>query len=254
MLVVILANAVVLGMETYEQLQERHEELFQTLNTVFLGVFVVELLVRLTAVSWRPRAFFASGWNTFDFIVVVSSFLPGLQGNATLLRILRLLRVVRAVRFLPDLQIVISAVGRSIPGVASLGAATLLLLYIYGMVGWVIFHDHDPDNFRSIGQAMITMFVLLTLENLPTYIEKGQELSDWTIVFFVSYVLTASFLVFNLFIGIVLNSMEEARAQERRIQDAQHPEEHGMREQLATMREALDETERGLDADRRARG
>jgi voltage-gated sodium channel len=252
MLCVILANAVVLGLETYEQLDDRHHDLFRTLNEVFLGVFVVELLIRLTAVSWRPRAFFGSGWNTFDFLVVTASFVPGLRENATLLRILRLLRIVRAVRFLPDLRIIISAVGRSIPGVASLAAATVLLLYVYGMIGWVIFDDHDPANFGSIGQAMITMFVLLTLENLPTYIEKGQELSDWTIVFFVSYVLTASFLVFNLFIGIVLNSMEEARAQERRLQEQEHPEERAVREHLATVRAALDELERELD-DRRSR-
>lgn len=253
MLGVILANAVVLGLETYQQLDDRHHDLFRTLNEVFLGVFVVELLIRMTAVSWRPRAFFSNGWNTFDFIVVVGSFVPGVRENATLLRILRLLRIVRAVRFLPDLRIIISAVGRSIPGVASLAVATLLLLYVYGMIGWVIFHDHDPDNFRSIGQAMITMFVLLTLENLPTYIEKGQELSDWTILFFVTYVLTASFLVFNLFIGIVLNSMEEARAQERKAQDAEHPEEHGLREQLATMRKSLDALERELDSRGRSR-
>jgi voltage-gated sodium channel len=93
---------------------------------------------------------------------------------------------------------------------------TLLLIYLYGMVGWVIFHDHDPANYDNVGQAMVTMFVLLTLENLPTYIEKGQELSDWTLLFYISYVLVASFLVFNLFIGIVINSMEEARAIEHR--------------------------------------
>jgi voltage-gated sodium channel len=54
------------------------------------------------------------------------------------------------------------------------------------MVGWVIFHDHDPANFEDIGQSMVTMFVLLTLENLPSYIERGQELSDWTLLFYVS--------------------------------------------------------------------
>jgi voltage-gated sodium channel len=100
--------------------------------------------------------------------------------------------------------------------VASLAVITLLLVYVYGMVGWVIFHEHDPANFADAGQAMVTMFVLLTLENLPAYIDKGQELSNWTLLFYVSYVLIASFLIFNLFIGIVINSMEEARAIELR--------------------------------------
>lgn len=215
-LVVIVLNAVVLGAETYDSVVAEHGGTLHALNDVFLGIFVVELMVRIAACWPRPGAFFKSGWNVFDFIVIVGSFVPGLRENATLLRLLRLGRIVRAVRLLPDLRVLVVAVGRSIPGVASLAVMTLLLIYLYGMVGWVIFQDHDPANFENVGQSMVTMFVLLTLENLPTYIEKGQELSDWTLVFYISYVLVASFLVFNLFIGIVINSMEEARAIEHR--------------------------------------
>ena len=186
------------------------------LNEVILGIFVVELFIRFAATGFKPRVYFRSGWNVFDFVVVTAGFVPGLRENATLLRIARLLRIVRAVRLLPDLRVLIVAVGRSIPGVASLAVISLLLVYVYGMLGWLIFDEHDPENFADIGQSMITMFVLLTLENLPTYIETGLELSDWTLLFYVSYVLLASFLIFNLFIGIVINSMEEARAIELR--------------------------------------
>lgn len=214
MLVVILLNAVVLGLETFERVEEDHGDVLRVLDTAFLGVFTVELLVRLTAARWRPREFFGSGWNAFDLVVVTASYVPGL--NASLLRIVRLLRVVRVVRFLPDLRVIVAAVARSVPGVASLAVGTALLVYVYGMVGWLIFDDHDPANYGDIGQAMLTMFVMLTLENLPDNLEMGQELSAWTILFFISYVLLASFLVFNLFIGIVLNSMEEARDADRR--------------------------------------
>ena len=92
----------------------------------------------------------------------------------------------------------------------------LLKFLIYGMIGWAIFGQHDPENYGNIGRAMETMFVMLTLENLPDYIKTGREVSEWSIVFFVSYAVIASFLIFNLFIGIVLNSMEEARELERR--------------------------------------
>ena len=78
------------------------------------------------------------------------------------------------IRFLPDLRIIIGAVGRSVPGVATLGVAALLLVYVYGMVGWVLFGDGDPSNFGDIGTSMLTMFVLLTLENLPDSMERGQ--------------------------------------------------------------------------------
>ena len=160
----------------------------------------------------------------FDAIIIVASLVPGIRENATILRLLRVLRIVRVIRFLPDLRIIIGAVGRSVPGVATLGVAALLLVYLYGMVGWVLFADGDPENFGDIGTSMLTMFVLLTLENLPDNIERGQELSDWAVPFYVSYVLVASFVVFNLFIGIVINSMEEARQEEtaRRNRETGH--------------------------------
>lgn len=251
MLVVILLNALVLGAETFEQIERNLGGTLDVLDKVFLGIFVVELLVRLTAVRWSVRAFFASGWNTFDFVVVTASFVPGL--NASLLRIARLLRVVRVVRFLPDLRVLVAAVAGSVPGVASLAVGTTLLVYVYGMVGWLIFDDYDPENFGNAAQAMLTMFVLLTLENLPTYIEKGQGLSDWTVPFFVSYVLVASFLVFNLFIGIVLNSMEEARAADLRTQrqaerEAAAASEDTEDDRVVAVEDRIDELRVALDA------
>lgn len=262
MLCVIAVNAVVLGLGTYDDVQRRWGDALHTANDVILGVFVVELLIRIAAYGRRPQDFFRSGWNVFDFVVIGASFVPGVRENATLLRLVRLLRIVRAVRLLPDLRVLTVAVGRSIPGVASLAVITLLLVYVYGMVGWVIFHEHDPANFANVGQSMITMFVLLTLENLPTYIETGQDLSDWTILFFVSYVLLASFLIFNLFIGIVINSMEEARAIELRraeldlLDDDETNDEEAheviLAERFRALKEAMEDLEREMAA--RSRG
>jgi voltage-gated sodium channel len=258
MLSIIAVNAVTLGLETYDSIDAAIGRELHLANGVILGLFVIELALRMAAFADRPRDFFRSGWNVFDFVVIAASFVPGVRENATLLRLVRLLRIVRAVRLLPDLRVLTVAVGRSVPGVASLAAITLLLVYVYGMVGWVIFHDHDPANFEDIGQSMVTMFVLLTLENLPVYIARGQELSDWTLLFYVSYVLLASFLIFNLFIGIVINSMEEARAielhrAERALLDddtADDERAHAvvLEERLRALRAAIDELEREVRA------
>jgi voltage-gated sodium channel len=248
-LVAILANAVALGLETYDGVERQIGPQLHLANDIVLGIFVVELLLRLGAHLERPASFFRSGWNVFDFIVVAASFTPGIRENATLLRLARLLRVVRAVRLLPDLRVVIVALGRSIPGVASLAVITTLLVYIYGMVGWLIFNEHDPANFGNAGQSMVTMFVLLTLENLPAYIAKGQELSDWTLVFYISYALIAAFLIFNLFIGIVINSMEEARAMELKRTETGDPDEL-IEDRLHTVKQAIEELETELRAHR----
>lgn len=256
----IVINAITLGLETYEGVDSAIGEQLHIVNDAILAVFVVELLLRIAVHAEDPRQFLRGGWNVFDLIVIGASFVPGVRENATLLRIARLLRIVRVIRLLPDLRILTVAVGRSLPGVASLAAVTLLLVYIYGMVGWLIFHDHDPDNFAHIGQAMVTMFVLLTLENLPTYIAQGQELSNWTLLFYVSYVLIAAFLVFNLFIGIVINSMEEAREIERHRAEKEllddDPSNDGrahavlIEERLRELRAVVDGLEREVRAQR----
>ena len=244
---VIVANAVVLGIETYDDLP-----VLRTLDHVFLGVFVVELTIRLVALGPRPQDFFRSGWNVFDFVVVAAAFLPGLRENATLLRLVRLARIVRIVRLLPDLRVLVTAVARSVPGVLSLAVMTLLLIYLYGMVGWVLYGDR-VEGFANAGEAMLTMFVVLSLENLPAYIDDGRQVSDWTIPFYVSYVLVASFLVFNFFIGVIVNSMERAREIEAERDAAERAEHHDPpaepepRERIAAMRALLDELEDELD-------
>ncbi|HLL86319.1 MAG TPA: hypothetical protein VK387_03290, partial [Thermoleophilaceae bacterium] len=44
----------------------------------------------------------------------------------------------------------------------------------YGMVGWLIFDEHAPDRFGTIGDAMLNLFVMLTLENLPENLAMGR--------------------------------------------------------------------------------
>ena len=208
---VIIANAVVLGLDTYDAIRRDAGGLLHTLNDVFLGVFVVELAIRIGAYGRRPQDFFKSGWNVFDFVVIGAAFLPGLRENSTLLRLVRLARVLRVIRLLPELRLLITAVGRSLPGLASLTVMAVILLYVYGIVGWLVFGDALPDEYGNIGDAMLTLFLLLSLENLPSVVEQGMEVSDWAVPYYVSFVLIAAFLVLNILIGVVINSLDEAR-------------------------------------------
>jgi voltage-gated sodium channel len=208
---VILANAVVLGLETYDSIDEDHGRTLDVLNAVFLGIFGVELVLRFVSYGRRPQDFFRSGWNVFDFVVVGAAFVPGLSKNSTLLRLARLGRVVRIVRLLPDVRVLLLAMTRSIPPLLSLAVVTILVLYVYGMIGWLLFGDEDPEAWGDIGQAMLTMFVLLTLENFPDKLERGMDIHPQSWIFFVSFALFAAFILLNVLIGVVLNSMEEAR-------------------------------------------
>jgi voltage-gated sodium channel len=260
--VVIVLNAVVLGAQTYDELERRHGLLLDRLNDAFLGVFVVELTLRIASYGRRPQDFFRSGWNVFDFVVVGAAFMPLLRENATLLRLARLARIVRIVRLLPDLRVLLLAVGRSIPPLASMSVLTLLILFVYGMVGWTLFGEQDPERWDDVGTAMLNLFVMLSLENLPENLEAGMAIHPWSWVYFVSFAMVAAFIVLNVLIGVVLNSMEEARAieldRERRRRQSEReageePVESAVARRLADLRSALEDLEGELRADLHSR-
>jgi voltage-gated sodium channel len=242
---VIVLNAITLGLGTYD-FSSGVDSALTVLDEVFLGIFVVELAIRIAAFGRRPQDFFKQGWNVFDFVVIALAFAPGVRENVTLLRLARLLRVVRLVSVMPDLRVLLRAMARSLPPITSLFLLTILLMYIYGMVGWILFHEEDPEQWGNIGQSLLSLFQILTLENWPEYLERGQEIYPASWIYFVSYVLIASFLVINILIAILINSMEE-------VHDIEREEERRRRgEDLAeagdgTVAERLEEVRRSLD-------
>ena len=211
---VIVLNAVVLGLETYPTVTANWGDALLLLNEACFAVFVVELVLRFASYGRRPGDFFRSGWNVFDLVIIGAVFIPGVREQAQLLRLLRLARIVRLVRYLPDARILLLTVVKSIPSLFSMVVLTILLLFVYGMIGWSLFGAALPETWGTIGRSMLTLFILLTLENFPTYLAEAEAVSPYAVVFFVSYVLLAAFVVFNLLIGIVIGSMERAREQD----------------------------------------
>ncbi|HWM56132.1 MAG TPA: ion transporter [Solirubrobacterales bacterium] len=256
---VILANAVVLGLETYDSIDRDYGGALEALNDVFLGIFVVEIVIRIAAHGSRPQDYFKSGWNVFDFVVIGGALLPGLRQNATVLRLLRLLRIVRVVSIFPDLRFLIRGMATSLPPIGSMAMLTSLLIYIYGILGWIFFADTEPEHWGDIGEAMLSLFIVLTLESWPEIMGAVIDVHPWAWIYFVSYVLIASFLLINMVIAILINSLEEVRAMEaiderlnrRRDEREAEGEMDGQAaaERLARIREALDELEEELHLD-----
>ena len=209
---VIVVNAIVLGLETYPGVVAEHGAALVRLNEAFYAVFLVELVLRFASYGRRPLDFFRSGWNVFDLVVIGAVLIPGVREQAQLLRILRLARIVRLVRFLPDARVLVLTVVKSIPSLFSMVVLVVLLMFVYGMVGWAAFGAALPETWGTIGRSMLTLFVLLTLENFPTYLAEAEPVSVFAIPYFLSYLILAAFLVFNLLIGIVISSMEKARS------------------------------------------
>lgn len=240
---VIVINAVVLGLETFPAVMASYADQLILANEICYGVFVVELVLRFASYGKRPQDFFKSGWNIFDLIVIGGVWIPGVRENATLLRLLRLGRIARLLRFLPDARVLISTVVRSIPPLGSIVVLTVLILFIYGMIGWTLFGAALPESWGTVTRSMLTLFILLTLENFPTYLEEALTVTPWATVYFVSYVLVAAFVIFNLLIGIIIGSMESAREREALREAKESGITGDAVARIHTIREALDALE-----------
>lgn len=244
---VIIANAIVLGLETYVAEDSPTFTLLMRLNDAFYLVFLLELITRMVSYFPRPLNFFRSGWNIFDFVVIGAALIPAVRAQAEVIRLLRLARIARLLRLLPDARVLIATMGKAIPSVFSMVVLVVLILFIYGMVGVVLFGEALPDEWGNIGTAMMTLFILLTLENFPTYLDAAQTVSPFATVFFLSYVLIAAFVVLNLVLGIVIGSMEEAREEERaRLRKEEQTEHVSLVELVLGLRNQLELVEREI--------
>ncbi|HIW61307.1 MAG TPA: ion transporter [Candidatus Stackebrandtia excrementipullorum] len=220
---VIVFNAVLIGVETYQHMIDRFGWLLRILDELCLAFFVIELVIRLTAFGVRPWRFFRSGWNCFDFAVVAAGLLPGLRENVTLLRLIRLARIVRLVRVFPSLRVLLTAVVRSFPGAVGLVMVGVVVLYLYGVLGWILFGRAMPDEYGTIGEAVLTLFFLLTMDNVGATVREGIDVTALALPYYVSFILFGAFVLINLLIGVVITSMEEARALEDEARQATEP-------------------------------
>jgi len=210
---VILVNATSLAILTMPDLDPSVRQACEQMDLICFAIYGTELVLRMLSYGRRTLEFFKEGWNIFDFIVIAIS--PLFAGQTVVLRLLRLLRLFRIFRFLPEVRVLTTSIVRSLPPLMSLAVLIFVALFMYGMVGHYLFGDSDSDNWGSITSAMTSLFILLTLENFPNYLEAGVAISPWALPYFLSYVFVVVFTVLNVLIGVVLNAMDEAREENR---------------------------------------
>lgn len=210
---VIIVNAFCLAILTMPNLSPETLALANNIDLVAYGIYVLELLLRLVSYGKKPWRYFKEGWNVFDFVVI--GLTPFFQGQTAVIRLLRLMRLVRIFRFLPEVRILSASIVKSIPPLLSMSVLISMMLFLYGMAGHYAFGAEAPQSWGNIGLSMKSLFILLTLENFPIYLEEAMLISPLAIPFFLSYVFLIVFTVLNVLIGIVLNAMDEARAEDR---------------------------------------
>jgi voltage-gated sodium channel len=214
-LAVIVFNAIILGLETSATAMEAAGELLIFLDTLCLAIFVVEIGLKLYA---SRLAFFRSGWNIFDFSIVAISLAPASEGFAVL-RALRILRVLRAVSLVPSLRRVVEGLIRALPGMGSVFALMCLIFYIGAVMATKLFQASHPEWFGTIGASAYSLFQIMTLESWSMGIVRPvMETYPWAWAFFVPFILVTTFAVVNLVVGLVVNSMQDAHAEESNAQ------------------------------------
>jgi len=209
----IIVNAAILGLETLPELNAKYGSLFGFINQFVLGVFILEAVMKITAVAPQVSKYFKNGWNLFDFSIILLSLIPATGQFAMIARLARLLRVLRLISALPELRLIVSTLLRSIPGMANVMLLMSVIFYIYAIMGFHLFHEHDPEHWRNVGISLLTLFRIATLEDWTDVMYKGMELAPAAWIYFVSFVIFGTFVIINLFIAIVINNLDEAKTE-----------------------------------------
>lgn len=258
-LALILLSGVIVGLETYPKFRQDFAEIFRLLDQVIIYVFLGEIVLKLLAEGKKPWLYFMDSWNVFDFIIVAICFVPNIDTHFIMvLRLARILRVFRVISIFPKLQILVNALLKSIPSMGYVVILLFLIFYIYAVVGSFLFAHGDPVHFGTLHISMITLFKVLTLEgwadimNIQLY--GSDDLSLQTtmkpgafgvVAYFVSFILMGAMIVMNLFIGVIMNSMQESHNELEKILLKKQQAESGTAGLLADLEDKID----GLKSD-----
>jgi len=252
-MLLIVINAIILGLETVPAAMAQYGPLLIALDQLILGVFVVEILLRIYAHRLR---FFRDPWSLFDFTVVAIALVPA-SGPLAVLRALRILRVLRLLTLVPSMRRVVGALLGSIPGLSSIALVLMLIYYVFAVIATKLFGENFPQWFGSIGESLYSLFQIMTLESWsmgivrPVMVEHPQA---W--IFFISFILIATFTMLNLFIAIIVNAMQSFTEQENRerkheLDAARDHIEADLHRELAALRTEISELRQLLKNDPR---
>lgn len=211
-LVLILINAVTLGLETSTAVMAVYGEALHLLDKSILALFVAEIGIRLFVHRW---AFFRDPWSVFDFLIVGIALVPA-TGQFSVLRALRVLRVLRILTIVPSMRRVVGALLAAIPGLGSIALVLLLIYYVFAVIATNLFAASYPEWFGNLGRSLYTLFQIMTLESWSMGIARPvMEHFPYAWAFFIPFILVATFTMLNLFIAIIVNAMQGVSETER---------------------------------------
>ena len=233
----ILVAGIAVGLETSPAVTDRIGGLLHILDTIILWIFVAEAAIKIGAEGARPWRYFTDPWNVFDFAIVAVCFMPVDAEFVAVLRLARLMRVLKLVRAVPKLQLLVSALLKAIPSMGYVAMLLGLLFYIFAVAAVFLFGANDPVRFANLPLAVLSLFTVVTGEGWTEvmYIQMYgcanygygdyPQLCTQSVAqpllgagFFVSFMLLGAMIILNLFIGVIMGGMEEAREENEQLE------------------------------------
>lgn len=236
----IIANAITLGLETSPTIFARFGDWFRLVDRVVLIVFAVELLARFYVFRGR---FFQDSWRVFDFVIVGTALMPA-YGAFSVLRALRILRVMRLVSLVPSMRAVVGGLLKALPGMGAIVGLMALVLYVSAVLATKLYGGIAPEIFGNLPTSLLTLFQVMTVEGWPDIAHRVMANSPYAWVFFVTFLLIATFMVLNLFIAVVVNAMQSQVTEDIKDEAEAHTliildEVRALRQEIEVLRKAL---------------
>lgn len=209
---VIIFNAVTLGMSTSESIDNVMGPALKVIDQIVLMIFVAELALKFYA--YGIRGFFSNPWNVFDFIVVGLGLLPD-KGGLSALRGLRVIRAMRLLSVIPQMRSVVQALLDALPGMGAVIIMISIVFYVFGVMATLMYGPDFYEWFGTLGRSLYSLFQIMTLESWSMGIVRPvMEVHPYAWAFFVPFIIITAFSVLNLFIGLLVNTMQSAVEEE----------------------------------------
>jgi len=209
---IILFSSALIGLETVDSVVAQYGKILKVIDFLILSWFVFEIACRMAAHGRNIAGFFKCPWNVFDFLIVAITLLPAVSPALSVFRLFRIFRVLRLLSAVPELQILVTALLKTIPSMGYVGMLLFLIVYVYGVLGTQFFKGADPVHFGNLGLSLLTLFQVATLEDWAgIFWPLFQEFGWIAAVYFLSYIFMGTMVLLNLIIGVVIRSMEQVQ-------------------------------------------
>lgn len=129
---------------------------------------------------------------------------------------------------------------RTIPSLFNIMFLMSLVFYIFAVIGTMLFASISPEYFGSLGRSILTLFQIVTLDSWTEAVMRPiLEIEPWSWIYFIAFVLVGTFIIFNLFIGVIVNNVEKANEEDTAKHSTEETDYQKLQNELQEVKQML---------------